>query len=87
MGIKQKLLLMGTLMALLVVTICGIGYYKAQTGETIAASLRRQVGRHAQALNELRPEEKARLRERMGHTPFEIAGGIAVGCAVAWLLR
>ena len=52
-----------------------------------AASLRRQVGRHAQALNELRPEEKARLRERMGHTPFEIAGGIAVGCAVAWLLR
>lgn len=52
-----------------------------------AASLRRQVGRHAQALNELRSEEKARLRERMGHTPFEIAGGIAVGCAVAWLLR
>ena len=52
-----------------------------------AASLRRQVGHHAQALNELRPEEKARLRERMGHTPFEIAGGIAVGCAVAWLLR
>lgn len=52
-----------------------------------AASLRRQVGRHAQALNELRPEEKAHLRERMGHTPFEIAGGIAVGCAVAWLLR
>lgn len=52
-----------------------------------AASLRRQVGRHAQALNELRPEKKARLRERMGHTPFEIAGGIAVGCAVAWLLR
>lgn len=52
-----------------------------------AASLRRQVGCHAQALNELRPEEKARLRERMGHTPFEIAGGIAVGCAVAWLLR
>lgn len=52
-----------------------------------AASLRRQVGRHAQALNKLRPEEKARLRERMGHTPSEIAGGIAVGCAVAWLLR
>ena len=31
MGIKQKLLLMGTLMALLVAAICGIGYYKAQT--------------------------------------------------------
>ena len=31
LSIKQKLLLMGTLMALLVVAICGIGYYKAQT--------------------------------------------------------
>ena len=30
MSIKQKLLLMGTLMALLVAVICGIGYYKAQ---------------------------------------------------------
>ena len=45
MGIKQKLLLMGTLMALLVVAICGIGYYKAQdaltesTAGEIAAAL------------------------------------------------
>ena len=31
MGIKQKLLLMGVLMALLVVAICGIGYHQAQT--------------------------------------------------------
>ena len=30
MSIKQKLLLMGMLMALLVVAICGIGYYHAQ---------------------------------------------------------
>ncbi|WLD82501.1 methyl-accepting chemotaxis protein [Selenomonas dianae] len=30
MSIKQKLLLVGTLMALLVAAICGIGYYKAQ---------------------------------------------------------
>ena len=52
-----------------------------------ASSLRRQVGRHAQAINRLLPPENARLRERMGHTPFEIAGGIAVGCAVAWLLH
>ena len=45
MGIKQKLLIMGTLMALLVVAICGIGYYKAQdaltesTAGEIAAAL------------------------------------------------
>ena len=31
LGIKQKLLLMGVLMALLVVAICGIGYHQAQT--------------------------------------------------------
>ena len=30
LGIKQKLLLMGTLMAVLVAGICGIGYYKAR---------------------------------------------------------
>ena len=34
MSIKQKLLLMGTLMALLVVAICGVGYYKAQDALT-----------------------------------------------------
>lgn len=30
LSIKQKLLLMGTIMALLVAAICGIGYYTAQ---------------------------------------------------------
>ena len=38
MGIKQKLLLMGTLMALLVVAICGIGYYRAQDTLTESTS-------------------------------------------------
>ena len=38
MGIKQKLLLMGVLMALLVVAICGIGYYKAQDALTESTS-------------------------------------------------
>ena len=38
MGIKQKLLLMGTLMALLVAAICGIGYYKAQDALTEATA-------------------------------------------------
>ena len=31
MGIKQKLLLTGILMAVLVVAICGIGYFKAKS--------------------------------------------------------
>ena len=38
MGIKQNLLLMGTLMAVLVAAICGIGYYKAQDALTESTS-------------------------------------------------
>ena len=50
-----------------------------------AISLRRQVGKHAQAINALVPNSPERpwLRERMGHTRLEIAAGIAVGIAVA----
>lgn len=50
-----------------------------------ANSLRRQVGKHAVAINKLAagaPNHQA-LRERMGHTRLEIATGIAVGMAVA----
>ena len=41
LSIKQKLLLMGAMMAILVVSICGIGYYKAQTAltESIAGEI------------------------------------------------
>lgn len=46
-----------------------------------AASLRRQVGRHAAAINRLDPTAKP-LRERMGHTKLEIASGLAVGVFV-----
>lgn len=49
-----------------------------------AASLRRQVGRHAEAINRLRGADEKPLRERMGHTRVEIAAGIVTGCAVAW---
>lgn len=50
-----------------------------------ASSLRRQVGKHAQVINALAANspERPPLRERMGHTPLEIAAGIAVGIAVA----
>ncbi|QTD47047.1 divergent PAP2 family protein [Ottowia testudinis] len=48
-----------------------------------ASSLRRQVGRHAEAINSLRGTDSVPLRERMGHTRVEIAAGVALGCAVA----
>lgn len=50
-----------------------------------ASSLRRQVGRHAEALNRLNAgkNEGTPFRERMGHTRWEIAAGIAVGIGVA----
>lgn len=50
-----------------------------------ANSLRQQVGKHAVVINKLATgvsDHKA-LRERMGHTRFEIAAGIAVGIGVA----
>jgi acid phosphatase family membrane protein YuiD len=55
-----------------------------------ANSLRRQVGKHAEAINRLNADrpDTTRLRERMGHTRVEIAAGILVGvgvaAAVAW---
>lgn len=54
-----------------------------------ARSLRREVGRHAEALNRLaenRPEHAA-LRERIGHTPLEIAAGVIVGVLVAFVVN
>ena len=50
-----------------------------------ASSLRKQVGRQAVAVNALTKDIAGapRLRERIGHTPLEIAAGIVVGIAVA----
>ena len=50
-----------------------------------AGSLRRQVGRHAAAINRLATGSAGyqSLRERMGHTRIEILAGIFVGIAVA----
>ena len=52
-----------------------------------AASLRRQVGKHAVAINQLRKMNNATvpiLRERMGHTSIEVLAGVIVGILVAW---
>jgi acid phosphatase family membrane protein YuiD len=50
-----------------------------------ANSLRRQVGKHAAAINLLAAADVSHtvLRERMGHTRAEIAAGVIVGIAVA----
>lgn len=50
-----------------------------------ANSLRRQVGKHAVAINKLAVGvlDHQSLRERIGHTRLEIVAGIAVGIAVA----
>jgi acid phosphatase family membrane protein YuiD len=54
-----------------------------------AASLRRQIGRQAEALNRLQADDPhaVRLRERMGHTRVEIAAGLVTGFVVAWLVN
>lgn len=51
-----------------------------------ANSLRRQVGRQAEAINRLSgaTDGAGKLRERMGHSRVEILAGIVVGSAVAW---
>jgi len=48
-----------------------------------AASLRRQIGRQAEAINRLSPPGTAPLRERVGHSRPEIAGGVLTGGLVA----
>jgi acid phosphatase family membrane protein YuiD len=54
-----------------------------------ASSLRRQVGKHAVAINNLAASlaEHQALRERMGHTRVEIAAGILVGIFVAVVVK
>ncbi len=59
-----------------------------------ATSLRIKVGNHAKRLNAILPGEPP-LRERVGHTPFEVFGGILTGLGTAlavyywvpWLIR
>ena len=53
-----------------------------------ANSLRRHVGRHAEAINRLNARSNDMpLRERMGHTRIEIAAGIVVGILTAWVVN
>jgi acid phosphatase family membrane protein YuiD len=54
-----------------------------------ASSLRKQVGKHAAAINQLNAlttGSPSILRERMGHTRIEIFAGVITGSAVAYLV-
>lgn len=54
-----------------------------------ANSLRQHVGKQAAAINRLAGEDGGhkRLRERMGHTLVEIAGGLCTGIAIGHLVH
>ena len=52
-----------------------------------ASSLRRQVGKHAQLLNQITEgaQPSGLLRERIGHTRTELLAGVAIGLLVAFV--
>ncbi len=59
-----------------------------------ATGIRRQAGYHARRINMLinelfsgQPISDERLKEVLGHTPREVAGGITLGTAVSLLVR
>jgi hypothetical protein len=54
-----------------------------------ASSLRRQVGKHASAINKLAEnnDNHLPLRERMGHSRLEIAVGVLLGIIVAGAVK
>lgn len=82
-------------MAMLIALREGIGHPAFGVIMTVALivvidanSLRQHVGRHAQAINRLGAAEAGSkpLRERMGHTVFEIFGGLLTGSAIGYLV-
>ncbi len=53
-----------------------------------ANSLRRQIGKQAEAINRLQSNSnESPLRERIGHTKIELLGGIVVGIAAAYIVH
>ncbi|MDR3168784.1 MAG: divergent PAP2 family protein [Candidatus Peribacteria bacterium] len=61
-----------------------------------AMNLRFQTGKHAKYLNDLRKDlqenlmmkekRKTKLKERLGHTPMEVLGGIVFGITLTFVL-
>lgn len=60
---------------------------------TDAAGVRRAAGQQAKILNEImddlyssKPVPQQRLRELLGHTPFQVLVGALLGLLIAWLV-
>lgn len=51
-----------------------------------ASSLRKQIGKHAQAINHLEHYQGEKLRERVGHSKLEILAGVALGACIGLTL-
>ena len=51
-----------------------------------ASSLRKQIGKHAQVINQLENYQGEKIRERIGHSKLEILVGIIFGCCVGFIL-
>jgi acid phosphatase family membrane protein YuiD len=60
--------------------MAGLGLGVLMTHIFDATGLRREIGRHAEAINQ---STGLRLREIIGHKPADIAGGVVVGLIVA----
>ena len=52
-----------------------------------ASSLRKQIGKHAKALNHLEYYQGDKLRERIGHSKLEILFGMIIGIIIGFLLQ
>ena len=52
-----------------------------------ANSLRKQIGKHAKALNHLEYYQGDKLRERIGHSKLEILFGMIIGIIIGFLLQ
>lgn len=50
-----------------------------------ASSLRKQIGKHAQAINQLEHYQGDKLRERIGHSKLEIIMGTILGSCVGFI--
>lgn len=75
MGIKQKLLLTGILMAVLVVAICGIGYFKAKSAleNSISGEIKATLTVESEMLNGWL-NEKGRIAQATANLLTEYAG-------------
>jgi len=51
-----------------------------------ASSLRKQIGKHAQVINQLENYRGEELRERIGHSKVEIFAGIILGIITGFII-